>query len=443
MSKIVRIETHKIKSNHKTYQTLVHLSHLVNNLYNQANYLVRQNFIFNNKYLSYYDLDKLFRKHGYLQDNWSQLPSHTRQQVLKLLDQNWRSYFAANKDYNKNKSKYLGRPKLPNYRKSGDQFLLILTNQEFKLKSDGYIYLAKKYDRLKLKPLKQNVKYKQIRLIPKFDHFKVELIYEKNISKNKELDHNKYAAIDLGLNNLATLITNFNSRPIIYNGKKLKSINHYHNFKHLSIIHELNLKQNHIKPHNKLKKVKTALEMKTLYENKPTSFDKLIANNYRRTNMQYTSKKIKQNWLKRENKINDELHKISRDIVNYCVTYNIKTLIIGHNKNQKQKSKLKHFVKLPIFRLITFLRYKCEEVGIKLIEINESYTSGTSFLDNELPMKENYDKSRRIKRGLFSTGKNLINSDVNSAYQILRKYDKDLNIEYDNKIFNPIIHKVC
>ena len=441
MSRIVRIETHKIKSNHKLYQTLVRLSHLSNNLYNQANYLVRQNFIFNNKYLSYYNLDKLFRKHKDLQDNWSQLPSHTRQQILKLLDQNWRSYFAINRDYNKNKSKYLGRPKLPNYRKSGDQFLLILTSQEFRHKSDGYIYLAKKYDRLRLKPLYNNVKYKQIRLIPKNDYFKVELIYEKNITKNKDLDHNKYAAIDLGLNNLATLITNFNSRPIIYSGKKLKSINHYHNFKHLNIIRELNLKQNHIKPHNKLKKVKTALEMKTLYENEPKLFDKIINTN--KQSMQRTSKRIKSNWLKRENKINDELHKISRNIVDYCVQHNIKTLIIGHNKNQKQNSKLKHFVKLPIFRLITFLCYKCEEVGVKLIEINESYTSGTSFLDNELPNKKNYNKSRRINRGLFLNGCSLINADVNAAYQIMRKYDKNLNIEYDNKIFNPIIHKVC
>ena len=116
--------------------------------------------------------------------------------------------------------------------------------------------------------------------------------------------------------------------------------------------------------------------------------------------------------------------------------------MIGHNKNQKQNSKLKHFVKLPIFRLITFLNYKCEEVGIQLIEINESYTSGTSFLDNELPNKEHYDTSRRVKRGLFSNGYHLINADVNAAYQIMRKYNKDLNIEYDNKIFNPIIHKV-
>lgn len=441
MSKIMRIETHKIKSNHKAYRTLVNLSHLANNLYNQANYLVRQNFIFNNKYLNYYDLDKLFRKHKDLQANWKHLPSHTRQQILKLLDQNWKSYFAANRDYNKNKSKYLGRPKLPNYRKSGNQFLLILTNQEFRLKSDGYIYLAKKYDRLKLKPLHDNVKYKQIRLIPKYDHFKVELIYEKEIEDNQSLNQNKYAAIDLGLNNLATLITNFNSRPIIYSGKKLKSINQYHNFKHLNILSELNLKQNHIKPHNRLKKVKTALEMKQIYENDKELFDKIVNTN--QNDIRRTSKRIKQNWLKQENKINDELHKISRYIINYCVQHNIKTIVIGHNKNQKQKSKLKHFVKLPIFRLITFLKYKAEEYGIKIIEINESYTSGTSFLDSELPNKKNYDKNRRLKRGLFLNGHSLINADVNAAYQILRKYNKDINIKYSNKIFNPIIHKVC
>lgn len=446
MTKIKRIETHRIKPDHKSYQTLVRLSHLSNNLYNQANFIIRQNFIHNNHYLNYYAMDKLFRKHNYLQDNWNQLPSQTRQQVIKLLDQNWRAFFKSIKDYRKNKSKYLGRPKLPKYRQSGDRFLLISTSQEFKHKDDGYIYLAKKYDRLKIKTQLTTEKINQIRIIPKHQYFKIEVIYEKEIDLNNNLDDQKFASIDLGLNNLATLVTSFDTNPIIYNGKKLKSINHYYNYKILLAQKELNLKQNHIKLHNKVKRAKTALEMKSLYDNDIEQFDELIENNQNKNHKklkQYTSNKIKSLWLKRDNKINNELHKISKSIINYCLDHHIKTLIIGHNKNQKQKSKLKHFVSLPIFRLISLIAYKAEEANIKIVEINEAYTSGTSFLDNETPNKSNYDKERRLKRGLFkSNSVQLINSDVNAAYQIMRKFNNDLDINYSHKVFNPVICKV-
>ena len=440
INKVKRIETHYVKNHHKSYQTLVSLSHLSNNLYNQANFIVRQNFIHNNHYLNYYAMDKLFRKHDYLQDNWNQLPSQAKQQVIKLLDQNWKSFFKLIKDYNKNKSKYLGRPKLPKYRQSGDQFLLILTSQEFKLKDDGYIYLAKKYNRLKIKTQITNEKINQIRIIPKHRCFKIEVIYEKDLNLNYNLDDNKVASIDLGVNNLATLVTNFDTQPIIYNGKKLKSINHYYNYKILLAQKELNLKQNHIKLHNKVKRAKTALEMKSLYDNNIEQFNELIEKNQNKRLKQYTSNKIKRLWIKRENKMNNDLHKISRYIINYCLEYNIKTLVIGHNKNQKQKSELKHFTQIPIFKLIQMLYYKAEEYGIKVVEINEAYTSGTSFIDKEYPNKNNYNKKRRVKRGLFKAnhGK-LINSDVNAAYQIMIKYNKDLNIKYSNKIYNPII----
>lgn len=440
---VKRIETHYIKNNHVSYFTLDRLSHLSNNLYNQANFIVRQNFIYNNQYLNYYAIDKLFRKHHYLQDNWNQLPSQAKQQVIKLLDKNWKSFFKSIKDYNKNKSKYLGRPKLPKYRSKGDRFLLILTSQEFKLKDDGYIYLAKKYDRLKIKTQLTNEKINQIRIIPRHQRFKVEVIYEKDNSLTHDLDINKVASIDLGLNNLATLVTNFDTKPHIYNGKKLKSINHYYNYKILLAQKELNLKQNHIKLHNKVKRAKTALDMKSLYDNDIERFNELIKNNqnenYKRLR-QSTSNRIKSLWLKRENKINDELHKVSRCIINYCLNNNIQSLVIGHNKKQKQKSKLKHFTRLPTFRLIQMLSYKAEESGIKIIEINEAYTSGTSFLDYEYPNKDNYNKQRRLKRGLFKTNSGkLINSDVNAAYQIMRKYDSNLDIKYSCKLYNPII----
>jgi putative transposase len=121
------------------------------------------------------------------------------------------------------------------------------------------------------------------------------------------------------------------------------------------------------------------------------------------------------------------MHNASSDVVNLALTNNISTIVIGKNegwKNECNTGKVNNqkFVQIPYNSFIAKLEYKCQEVGITLITINESYTSGTSFLDNELPIKENYNKKRRVHRGLFksNTGK-LINADVNGACQILRK----------------------
>lgn len=150
------------------------------------------------------------------------------------------------------------------------------------------------------------------------------------------------------------------------------------------------------------------------------------------------SKRLLSIYNKRNNQIENCMHKISKSIIDQLLENNISTLVVGHNVNQKQKSKLKNFVALPIFKLIQLLKYKCEINGVKFVEINEAYTSGTSFIDNEYPNKTNYNKHRRVKRGLFKTSKGqFINSDVNAAYQIMRKYNDKIKMEYDNRIFNP------
>lgn len=130
---------------------------------------------------------------------------------------------------------------------------------------------------------------------------------------------------------------------------------------------------------------------------------------------------------KRNRKIDDYLHKASKIVVDRCVEQNISTIVIGKNKNWKQESKLskrvnQNFVQLPFARLIQMIEYKAKEYGIAVILTEESYTSGTSFLDGEAPTKENYNKSRRVHRGLFKAndGK-LINADINGAFQIMRK----------------------
>ena len=139
------------------------------------------------------------------------------------------------------------------------------------------------------------------------------------------------------------------------------------------------------------------------------------------------------------------MHIASCFVVSYCVEHNISTIIIGKNDGWKQNVELgkknnQHFVQIPYESFISKLIYKCEQVGISVIETEESYTSGTSFLDDEQPEKENYIKLRRVHRGLFKSnlGK-LINADVNAAYQIMKKIFRDAEMPADRGfVMNPL-----
>ncbi|OXB94913.1 RNA-guided endonuclease InsQ/TnpB family protein [Parageobacillus galactosidasius] len=347
------------------------------NLYNYANYIVRQEFINNNEWIRYNSLDKML-KH---EEVYKELPSQTSQQILRLLDRNWKSFFQAIKDWSKNKEKYLGKPKLPKYKKKNGRNIVIFTNQQCKIK-DGYIKFPKTDLKLKTKVTEG---LQQVRIVPKGSIYIIEVVYKKEIPDIIR-ESNRVVGIDLGLDNFVTMVNNIGETPIVINGKGIKSINQYYN-KQLSYFKSILKKQN--------------------------GLDR--------------SKRLEKLTLKRNNKIKDFMHKASRYVVNWCVKHNIDTVIIGKNDNWKQEINLgkrlnQSFVQIPYDMFIHQLQYKCEEVGIKIVLTDESYTSGTSFLDGEAPTKENYNKSRRIKRGLFRSNKGiLINADVNGAYQIIKK----------------------
>jgi putative transposase len=153
--------------------------------------------------------------------------------------------------------------------------------------------------------------------------------------------------------------------------------------------------------------------------------------------MPYSSKMISSLYKNRTFRIRDYLHKASRILIDYAIEQGVSTIIIGRNKNWKQdlKGKMYHttiqnFTKIPHYKLIQMIEYKAMLAGIKVVKVNESYTSGTSFLDNEKPTKKFYNKSRRKYRGLFISNEGIkINADVNAAMQILRKYLKDANFD--------------
>ena len=383
-----RVEKHVLKSANHFFDMLMDFCHKSKNLYNHANYIVRQEFVSNGKWIKYNELDKILKADTEYNDYAGMPTAQSAQQILKLVDKNWKSFFKAIKDWSKHKEKYLGRPKFPKYLKKDSKYLLIFTNQNCKIK-DGYVHFPKVFKGFMVKPKfleREDFKsFKQVRIIPHKNKLVIELVYEISPCERKT-DNNRYIGIDIGVNNLATVANNIGETAFIINGRPLKSVNQFYN-KQISHYREV----------------------------------------CKRMNGKDYSERMDRLTEKRNVKIDDYLHKASRKIVNYCINNQINIIVIGKNKEWKQESNTgkknnQNFVQIPFARFIEMIQYKAKEYGIAVILTEESYTSGTSFIDNEQPVKENYNKTRRIKRGLFKNNNGiLINADLNGAYQILKK----------------------
>ena len=403
---VTRVEKHVLKQNNVFYSLIDNFCFKAKNLYNHANYIVRQAFCSENNWVRYRDLD-LILKNDIEYPDYREMPTaQSAQQILRLLDKNWSSFFKAIKDWGMHKDKYLGKPKLPKYKSKNGREILILTNQNVKLKDD-ILKFPKTFKGFNITPrfIKRTdfVSFQQVRFLPRNKHIIIELVYNIEVV-NTEKSNGRYLSIDIGVDNLVAMTNNFNKVPVLINGKGLKSINQYYNKKlayYKSITKMLN-KQDYSNRQNKL-------------------------------------------TIKRNAKITDYLHKTSRFIVNYAKQHSVSVIVIGHNKEWKQNSTLskkvnQHFIQIPFNILIQQIQYKAEEFGIEVILTEESYTSGTSFLDNEQPIKEYYNKSRRIYRGLFKTKSGVvINSDVNGAFQIMKKVFPNAYADgIEGLVFNPV-----
>ena len=370
------VEQHIIKKNDERYKILDEVCFKSKNLYNAALYEIRQHFFNTKQFLNWFSIDKMFKEKK--QDDYYSLPCKVSQQTLKLLNQNFKSFFSLLK-----KKNYTKKKSIPKYLdKSKGRFVAVYTNQAISKKElrNGIIHLSGTGFKIKTKVDGNSIN--QVRIVPKNSYYKVEVIYE--VEEIEELEDNeKYAAIDLGVNNLATVSFN-DSKPFIINGKPLKSINQFYN------------------------KRKAELQSKLSGNRK-------------------TSNKINSITRKRNNKLKNYLHKASRCIVNHLVSNNVNTLIIGKNDNWKQETNIgkknnQNFVSIPHSQFVEMISYKCKLVGIAVMMTEESYTSKCSFIDNE-EMKHHEDyKGKRIKRGLFRTNEGkLINADLNGSLNIMRK----------------------
>lgn len=401
---MILAEKHIYKPTHKYYAELDNLCFLSKNLYNSTLYNVRQHYFSTGDYKNYNQVNFEFTHNN--QSDYRALPAKVAKHTQRLVDQNFKSFFALLKkknqgQYNKSISlpKYLDKIKgreVVQYEK-GAINIKGLADNEIKLSGTNIV--------IKTKIARQAIQ--AVRIVPCNGYIKIEVLYKIQECNLKQKDDN-VASIDLGLNNLIT-VTFTNNKPLIINGRPLKSINQY-------------------------------------YNKKKAKYTSLVE----KCNSKKASKRLKRLSLKRTNKIDDYLHKSVSYLMNQLVFNNISTLVVGYNKNWKQdigigKVNNQNFTNVPHLKLVQILKYKCQLYGINFVLQEESYTSKSSFIDKDiLPIyKPNDDKKylflgKRIKRGLYQSkeGK-FLNADVNGSYNIMRKVVGETI--YD--IVNPI--EVC
>ena len=369
------IERHVIKNN----KELDEVCFKSKNLYNKALYLVRQHYFETKKYLNYYGVNRLLIDSE--NEDYYSLPTRVSNQTLMLLDRNFKSFFGRLKK--KQDGNYDKTINIPRYldKEKGRYIAIFPKDAVSKVHlRKGLIKLSSLSIEIPTKVSESNLV--EVRVLPRNNHHVVEVTYKEE--EKPLLDNNeRYASIDLGVNNLATVSSNV-VKPFIINGKPLKSINQYWN-----------------------KEI--------------ARLQSLLKGNKR------TSKRIQRITNKRNNKVLDYLHKSSRRIVNFLVSNNISNLIVGYNEEWKQNINLgkinnQSFVGIPFYTFIKQIEYKCKLEGINVILTEESYTSKCSFIDNEPLEKKDTYLGKRIKRGLFKTkeGK-LINADLNGSLNILKK----------------------
>ena len=377
----------------REYEALRTLCKLSKNLYNEALYSARQYYFAEHKYLRYESNYYVCKG----SENYKALGTEIAQQTLKVVDRNFKSFFAL---INKAKSGLyqFNMTHIPHYLDKDGWFSLIIPRITIK---DGYFALPMSRDfkkehgelRFIIPPNLDGKEIKEVRIHPRHNaqFFDIEYIYLQPETK-ADVDTDKFLGIDLGLDNLATCVTSEGASFII-DGKQIKSYNRLYN-----------------KENARLQSIKDKQNIKGL-----------TARQYR-------------NLRKRNARINHAMCVAAKRIITYCINHRIGNIVVGYNLDWKREINIgnrnnQNFVQIPHGKLREKLAYLCELFGINYIEQEESYTSKASFFDNDnLPVynadnPQSYTFSgQRITRGQYKTLNGyMFNADVNGALNILRK----------------------
>lgn len=398
------VQKHIIKRNDSRYTAIDEAAYKSKNLYNSTLYAVRQHYFEHKKYIPYAKLQHDFQENK--QFDYCNLPAKVAQWTMKMVEHNFKAYFSALKEYRQHPEKFEACPKIPKYLDSEfGRYLLTYTSQAISKKElDKRGVIKPSGLDIEIHTKLSYSEIRQVRIVRGIDSYTVEILYKVEEPELMK-DNGRYAAIDLGIDNFATFTTNnIGDVPFAISGKGIKSINHWYNKQHALY--------------------KSVLEKR---------------------NGKKHSGRLKQMAMKRKNRLNDFMHKSSRYIVNHLVSNGITALVIGKNNGWKQdinigKANNQNFVQIPYENFIDMLKYKCRLQGIRVITVDESYTSKCSFLDGEDICKHGVYAGRRIKRGLFRSREGtLINADVNGSYNILRKCKPKA---FANGVTGVVVHPV-
>ena len=425
--KVKRIVKFNIKKSHIDYKYIKTQLIESKEIYNFANYILRQLYFKNSnkhKYSlnfieEYPTLKELFLE--YIEENkqfsslfykiiceFSKLKQYSInlkivQNIVDKLKNDWTSYWKLLKM--KNNKNYDKKINIPRYKKKYN--LVEYNNQVIskrKLKL-GYIGTDKMEQGLKIANRHKELDCKCFRIYNKNDKILCELIYEKEVIEVEKTD--RVASIDIGLENLFTIAFNYNKKGISIKGSRLKAINQYFN------------------------KIKASLQ--SVLPSK-----------------QYVSKFIKQLLYKRTEQLRNYIGYYTNKLIDILKDEKISKLVVGYNKEWKQEINIgsknnQNFVSVPFRKILNILKYKLEDNGIEYKEQEESYTSKASYLDDDnIPIyKEETEEinfsGKRIKRGIYKTkqGK-IINADLNGALNILKKSGEKLIEELEYLRFDNI-----
>ena len=434
--KVKRVAKVFIPKKHPDYECFKNQMKISTTIYNYINFLIRQkffintkdNYVFKEEIITEYpslasDLEAYFSgtsliditllqriARNFIRENNFDMNTKVVTGVVRKVNQDWSSFFSLLKA--KKEGSYTKDISIPRYKKT--KYNLVEYNNQTISKK---LYLNKgllgttQMKGIKIPDFIDFCDISSFRVYYKYTSVIVEILYYKEIPETISDSSRRVCSADIGLDVLLALTFNFDKRPLNVNGKAIKSINQYFN--------------------KKLAKAQSLLPKNT-----------------------YSSNKILNLYKKREAQIRNYFGYVTNKVVDLLVENNIDTFVIGYNKEQKQEINLgkktnQNFVYIPYYKLRTILKYKLEEVGIKYVEQEESYTSKASFLDKDfIPTYKDDDNTsyqfsgKRIKRGLYKTANGkLIHADTNGSYNIMRKAGFEIDNMpdlFNRKIITPL-----
>ncbi len=369
------------------------------NLYNRATYEVRQEFFSTGKWIQYTNLYHRLKHEPVYLALKDMSDSYLPQQVLRQVEQTWRSFFNALKVWKKDPGRFRTRPRTPRYKPKNGMYMLSFPRRRVRIRNSQILFtrnlMARGFPTFPLDSLPLTAEAcVGARLVPFYDRFVVELLYEVQAQPFPSSDFpSRTMGIDLGLTNLVTT-----SDGLLVKGGVVKTINQWYN-KQLAHYRSLATICNH----------------------------------------QYTTRRIQRLHRRRINKLHDIFHQISRRIINYCLEQKIKTLVIGYNAGWKQHCNLgkrinQSFIQLPFSQLVQMLEYKAKLVGMTVVRVDEAYTS------QQCSKCGHVDKRNRTSRGSFCCqrcGVHL-NADYNAARNILQRYPTDSQVVPTDSIHSSV-----